>query len=276
MRKLIVVVVGLAALVGVLATATGISLSPLLTDIVLPLGATYSDAIYITNTGDKPMVVSAQAVGYIMEDGVPRFLDPAKDTYPYSGKDLLTIEPAELTVQPGESVTFTYRLSMPEDLTPYGGRYVAAVFWVKPEAESEAQVMVSARVASLFLINPGGDVAPHLKFENLKIYQSPIHPRTVVLEAQITNDGKVHLNSDQVAGRVFVTDEDGYFLDEFNFCAHHIILLPGNVRVWQTTWEVPEDLPSGVYQFHLDILVFGPAGTEPQRYLFSAPVELNF
>ena len=264
------------ALVGLVASTAGISLSPLLTDIVLPPGATYSDVIYITNTADEPVVVQARALGYVLEDGVPRFLDPAEDTYPYSGKDLLTIEPTELTVQPGESVTFTYRLSMPEDLFPYGGRYVAAVFWVKPAAESEAQVVVSARVASLFLINPGGDVSPHLEFESLKIYQSPTHPRTVILEAQITNDGNLHLNSDQVAGRVFVTDEDGYFLEEFNFCAHHIILLPGNVRFRQTTWEVPEDLPSGVYQFHLDILVFGPAGTEPQRYLFSAPVELNF
>jgi len=131
-------------------------------------------------------------------------------------------------------------------------------------------------VASLFLINPGGDVAPHLKFENLKIYQSPTHPRTVVLEAQITNDGNLHLNSDQIAGRIFVTDGDGYFIQELNFSAHHTILLPGNVRTRHVTWEVPEDLPSGVYQFHLDILVFGPTGTEPQRYLFSAPVELNF
>ena len=275
MRKLIVVI-GLASLVGALAIAAGISLSPLLTDIVLPPGATYSDAIYITNTGDQPVVVRAQALGYILEDGVPRFLDPAEDDYPYSGGDLLRISPEEMLVNPGESVTFTYELTMPKELVPYGGRYVAAVFWVKPQAESEAQMVVSARVASLFLINPGGAVAPHLKFENLKIYQSPTHPRTVVLEVQITNDGNLHLNSDQVAGRVFVTDEDGYFLEEFNFCAHHIILLPGNVRIRQTTWAVPENLPSGVYQFHLDILVFGPTGTEPQRYLFSAPVELNF
>lgn len=275
MRKL-AIALGFSALLWTLATAAGISLSPLLTDIVLPPGATYSDVIYITNTGDEPVTVRAQALGYVLEDGVPRFLDPVEDHYPYSGKDLLTIEPGELTVQPGESVTFSYRLSMPEDLSPYGGRYVAAVFWVKPETESEAQVVVSARVASLFLINPGGATAPHLKFEDLKIYQSPTHPRTVVLEVRITNDGNLHLNSDQVAGRVFVTDEDGYFVEEFNFCSHHIILLPGDVRFRQTTWEVPEDLPSGVYQFHLDVLVFGPAGSEPQRYLFSAPVELNF
>ncbi|RLE28380.1 hypothetical protein DRJ54_06655, partial [Candidatus Acetothermia bacterium] len=147
MRKSILTLSSIA-LVGLVASTAGISLSPLLTDIVLPPGATYSDVIYITNTADEPVVVQARALGYVLEDGVPRFLDPAEDTYPYSGKDLLTIEPTELTVQPGESVTFTYRLSMPEDLSPYGGRYVAAVFWVKPAAESEAQVVVSARVAS--------------------------------------------------------------------------------------------------------------------------------
>lgn len=275
MRKHLLITV-FVALLGLSACASGISLSPLLTDIILPPGATYADSIYITNTGDEPVVVQAQALGYVLEDGVPQFLDPATDDYPYSGEDLLTIDPSELTVRPGESVAFTYRLAMPEDLSPYGGRYVAAVFWVKPAEEAEAQVRVSARLASLFLINPGGNVAPHLKFENLKIYQSPTHPRTVVMEARITNDGNLHLNSDQVVGRVFVTDEDGYFIDEFNFCSHHIILLPGNVRFRQTTWEVPEDLTSGTYQFHLDILLFGPAGTEPQRYLFSAPVELNF
>lgn len=275
MKKL-TVAFSLSVLLGTSIAAAGISLSPLLTEIVLPPGATYSDVIYITNTGVEPVTVQAQALGYVLEDGVPRFLDPAEDTYPYSGKELLTIEPSELPLQPGESVAFTYRLRMPEELFPFGGRYVAAVFWIKPETEAEAQVVVSARVASLFLINPGGGAAPRLKLEDLKIYQSPTQPRTVILEAQITNIGNLHFNSEKVVGRVFVTDEDGYFVEEFDFCAHHIIMLPGNVRYRQTTWQVPEELRSGLYQFHLDILLFGPAGTEPQRYLFSATVELNF
>jgi len=251
----------------------GVALSPMVTEIVLPPGSTHEDVISITNTGKEPIIVEASVLGFMAPEGVPTLLEPELDRYPYSGRGLLTIEPQEQTVQPGETVLFRYRAAMPEELDPYGGRYVVAVFRVKPPA-TEAQVVISAQVASLFMLNPGGKVAPHLAFDHVQVYQAEDDPREVVLEAQMTNDGNLHCTKDQIWGVIHVADQDGYFVDEFPVRTRYT--LPGTSHLYRETWRAPETLPSGTYQFRWTILVFGPAGTESQRYFITMPVELNF
>jgi len=264
----------LILLISIAAFGAGISLSPLVTELVLPPGTAYTGAIYVTNTGDEPVTVEAQVLGFTAPEGIPQFLKPGEDTYPYSGRNLLTLEPTKQRLEPGETATFNYQVQMPEDLDPYGGRYVAAVFTVEPPASEGAQVVIAARVASLFLISPGTDAVPHLKIEAISIRQSDTNPRQVILEATITNDGNAHISSGQIVGHVYVTDEDAYIVDDFQVWTH--TMLPGNTYRHEENWTVPEKLPSGTYQFNLDILIFSPVGTEPQRYLITMPVDLNF
>jgi hypothetical protein len=271
MRKL-----SIAALIGIwgiAALAGGISLFPTVTEIILPLGMSYSDVLYITNTGDEPVTVEARVLGFMAPEGIPRFLEPQFDNYPFSGKDILTLEPAVQTIEPGDTAVFTYTLQMPEVLDPYGGRYVAAVFKVKPIA-SEAQVVVATQLASLFLINPGGEAMPHLQMGDLRVYQFKANPRKVILEAVVTNTGNLHISSDQIRGYVYITDADGYIVDEFPASTH--TLLPGNSYLHQEVWYAPENLPSGTYQFHFALVLFGPAGTSPEYLFMSQEVELNF
>jgi len=40
--------------------------------------------------------------------------------------------------------------------------------------------------------------------------------------------------------------------------------------------DVPEKFSSSTYRFNLDILIFSPVGTEPQRYFITIPLELEF
>jgi len=246
----------------------------MITEILLPPGSYYEDAITITNTKDEPVIVEARVLGFMAPDGIPILLEPELDNYPYSGRDLLTIEPSEQVVNPGETVAFSYRVEMPEEVDPYGGRYVAAVFKVKPPASSEAQVVVSTRLAALFMLNPGGNVAPHLTITHTHVYQSENDPRKIILEALIKNDGNLHCTGDQIWGVIHVADQDGYFVDEFPVRTRYT--LPGTSHLYRETWRAPETLPSGTYQFRWTILVFGPAGTESQRYVITTPIELKF
>lgn len=252
----------------------GISLSPLLTEIILPPGASYQDQIYITNTGDEPVLVGVKILGFMAPEGLPIFLEPELDRYPYSGRDILTVEPLEQKVEPGETGVFSYTLTMPKDLNPFGGRYVAAIFKVKPMTTGESQVIISTQVASLFLVSPGPGAAPHLKIEEVRLYQSRGDPQTVILEALITNDGNLHVSSEQIIGWIYVTDADGYLIDKFQVSTH--TMLPANKYIHRETWKAPEDLPSGTYQFHLDLWIFTPLGEEPQRYYLTIPLELEF
>ncbi len=274
MRKYqILLIVALVTLIASLSAFGGVLMSPMITEITLPPGTSYEDDITITNTGDQPMVVEARSIGFIAPEGVPEFLDPLVDDYSYSGRALLTLTPAAQTVQPGEAVLFHYKVSMPEDLDPYGGRYVAGIFRVQPPSNG-GQVTVAAQVASLFLLSPGGDAAPHLAFEQISIYQKKNDPQTVVLSAKIANDGNLHIVSDQIWGMINVADEDGYIIDSFKVNTH--TMLPGNSYTHREEWNAPDYLVSGTYQFRLTVLIFGKVGTEPQEYKLVVPVKLEF
>lgn len=263
------------ALLGTWVGAAGISVFPMFQDIILPPGESYSNAIYVVNVSEETVKISVQVMGFMAPEGIPQFLNPTEDRYPYSGKDLLTVEPASQEVFPGETATFNYTVTMPEHLEPYGGRYVAAVFRAEPtEAPEGTQVVVTAQVASLFLLSPGEGAAPHLTVGAPKAYPSVNAPNSIVLETTVTNDGNLHVSFDQIRGFVYVTDEYGYVLDEFPATTHTI--LPGNSYVHREVWEAPSDLASGTYYLNLALVLFAPDPEHPQYLFITAPVTLGF
>ncbi|MGY4706411.1 hypothetical protein ACVNPS_01480 [Candidatus Bipolaricaulota sp. J31] len=251
----------------------GVSVSPVITEMVLPPGSSYEGKLAVTNTDDVPVIIEAYVRGFTAPRGTPLILDPARDDYPYSGRDLLEVEPDHLEVGPKEVVYFDYKVRMPEELDPYGGRYVAVVFKIRP-AVSEAQVVTAAQVASLFLLSPGGDVAPHFALKSAEVLQDPADPRRVILKAVIANDGNLHINAGQVCAMIHVLDDDGYIIDRIPVRTH--TMLPGTAYTHVEYWLVPEDLPSGTYQFHLSVALFAPVGRQPQHFFYILPLELTF
>lgn len=264
----------LLGFLGSVACAGGIAVYPLFQEIILPPGNSYSDVIYVTNTGDEPMKVTVRALGFMAPEGTPILLEPGEDNYPYSGRDLLKLEPTARVVGPGETAAFDFTVAMPENLLPYGGRYVAAVFRAEPTERGEGQVLVAAQVASLFLLSPGKAVEPHLEIGTPQIYQAVDDPRKVVLEVPVSNVGNIHISSDQIRGYVYITDEFGYVMDEF--VAHTHTILPDNSYIHREVWHAPEDLPEGTYVLHLALILFAPDPTKPQYIFISQPIKLTF
>lgn len=251
----------------------GVSVSPVITEMVLPPGSSYEGRLAITNTGDTPVIIEAQIKGFTAPGGTPLILDPAKDNYPYSGKDLLQITPTQAKLGPNEMTYFEYKVQMPENLDPYGGRYVAVVFKIKP-AVSEAQVVTVAQVASLFLLNPGGDVSPHFSIKRIEANQDPNDPRRVIIRSVIANDGNLHINADQVCAMLHILDNDGYIIDQIPLRTH--TMLPGTEYTHTTYWLAPEDLPSGTYQIHLSVILFGAIDKKAQHYFQQIATEFKF
>ena len=278
MRKLFVLMtLAFAATVLSVAVWAGVGVSPMVTELILPPGSSHEDVIKVTNSGDEAILVEASITPFIAPQGVPEFLDPQMEHYAYCGHDLFTIEPLEQTIQPGETFGFQYRVSMPEELDPYGGRYAAALFRVIP-APTGTQVKVSSQVASLFLLNPGGGTAPDFSFELLGIRQSVYNPRQIIIEGFGENRGNLHMAADQVFGIVHVVDQDGYIVGEFRAFAH--TMLPGkeNSHIHEVTWTAPDTLPNGKYLFHITIINFTGFRTESSHSHIDAErqVELRF
>ena len=271
MRKFLCGLLGVAAFG--LSLYGGVSVSPVITEMVLPPGSSYEGKLAVTNTDDVPVIIEAYVRGFTAPRGTPLILDPARDDYIYSGRDLLRVEPSHMEVGPNAVVYFDYRVRMPEELEPYGGRYVAVVFKIKP-AVSEAQVVTAAQVASLFLLSPGGDVRPHFAIRDIEVEQDPADPRKVIIRSVIANDGNLHINAGQVCAMIHVLDEDGYIIDKIPLRTH--TMLPGTEYTHVEYWLAPDDLPSGTYQFHLSAIIFAPVGEEAQHYFYQVPVELEF
>lgn len=261
-------------LVGVTAFA-GVSITPLVTDILLPPGTAHEGTIMLGNAGDAPVVVEARALGFTTFKGVSILLEPDMDRFPYSGRDLLTITPTELVIQPGAIATFYYRIVMPENLYPHGGRYVAAVFRVRPPAE-EGEVVVAMQLASLFLLSPGVNTAPSLHVENARVRQDDENPRLIRWTGLISNDGNVHIDDEQMEGFLQITDQDGIIVGQVSFNPR--TLLPMNVRRLTVEWLAPDTLLSGTYQLKMTIFIhgYGPVENEPLKYTFISLVELDF
>lgn len=258
----------------VLGWATGIAVSPALVELVLPPGSVYADYIKVTNLTRVAVQINARAMGFTAPLGLPQLIDPTIDTYPYSGREVLKLEPESAVLGPEETKLFKFTLSMPVELSPYGGRYVAAVFTAVPVEAPMVQVLTAPRVATLFLVSPGLDVAPQLKFQDISIRQDSANPRKVVLEATVVNDGNVHISADQIIGWIVVTDSDGYIIDHFKVWTH--TMLPDNTYRHVEEWMAPDTLPSGTYLFHLILTIFTPLGTPPQHYNLTLPAELRF
>lgn len=276
MRKILVLAaLAFAATVLSVAVWAGVGVSPMLTELIMPPGSSHEDVIRVTNSGDEAILVKASMVSFIAPEGVPEFLDPEMGHYPYCGHDLVTIEPLEQTIQSGETFGFQYRVSMPEELNPYGGRYAAALFTVIP-ATTAAQVKVAAQVASLFLISPGGEAAPDLSFELLGIRQSETNSREVIITGRGENVGNLHISSGQVFGIVHVVDQDGYIVGEFEAFAHTMLPGEANAHMHEETWTAPDTLPSGEYIFHVTIVTFRGLGREHGHIDVEQVVELAF
>ncbi len=272
-KRAVLIVLLIVAAASVLVYA-GVSISPAVTEILLPPGTSYEGDIMVQNTGEKPIVVEAVVRGFTSPEGVPILLDPAIDHYKYSGHELLTITPAEQRIDPGKGVSFHYKVEMPKDLVPYGGRYAAAVFRVKPPAAAGAQVVVTTQVASLFLLNPGGDVSPHFTFKDFRVWQDKGNPRLIHCDRLITNDGNIHADAEQMYGFMQIVDQDGYIVGQMAWHPH--TMLPDNAYRDEATWEAPETLRSGVYYFYMTVIIYRPDGREPQRYTASFEEELRF
>ncbi len=268
MRKRILIGAMVLSALFCVAAFGGTALSPMLTEITLPPGSSYEDDISLTNTGDDPIVIEVRVRGFTAPDGIPIFTDD----YAYSGRDLITITPTEQTIEPGETALFHYRAAMPEDLDPYGGRYAAAIFRVKP-ADTTAQVVVAAQVASLFLLSPAGEAAPHFRFAPFKPQHDEQNPRLIHCSGLITNDGNLHVNAEQMYGFMHITDEDGFILGQMLWKPH--TTLPNNAYIGKRTWLAPDTLPSGTYYLHMTAMIYLPDGAV-QRYEVSMPVELRF
>lgn len=249
------VVIGLILLTGISITAfSGLSVTPLLLDFTMDPGSSHSGKLTVQNTGDSPLKVVSQVYGFKASDnGVAHFLsETAAQEYPYSGEDLLSLEPAEVVLGPGEKKEFIYNITYPEKPEPFGGRYVGALFKALPPekgAEKKAsQITVATRVGTLMLVRPSEEILIGKDFEEFEVDPkiADLSAKTVyegsrlLISTLLKNAGNIHIRKKEFDGKLTVAGPDGSVLKEISISPHNI--LPDTDYALNELWKIPEGL----------------------------------
>ncbi len=194
-RPQLIVAMALTTFMSVLALAAGsasaapqvITLTPTSLDRVIQPGSAYTGSFQILNQGNTGYTFRVYAAPYSVkgEDYTPDFT-----VLPGAPKitDWFKFSTSSVHIEPGQSATVGYTITMPQS-TPPGGYYAAAFAETSlpPKANS---VVLNERVGELFYLQAAGPVAKKGEVITWQsgFFQKP--PLTSILRLQ--NDGGVH------------------------------------------------------------------------------------
>lgn len=175
--------------------ATGFGVAPLRIDVSTGAGQTSTHQVTIRNTGSSATTFSITREDFQGSkdepDATPVLLG-GKLASDISGYDWLSA-PDTVTVPPGQSRTFTAKVSVPSGAV--GGHYAALV--VSGVTRKAGDLQAQSRVAVLFLMNAGGAPPPDIVINEVR----EVGPTTTVTE--YINKGTTHVEPN---GDIIVRD----------------------------------------------------------------------
>ncbi len=108
----------------------------------------------------------------------------------------------EITVEPGDSVTIPFTLTVPQDAVPgdHAGGIVASVTSQTTDAQGQ-QVLVENRVGSRIYLRVAGEVTPALQVSNLSVSYDrswvPFTAGSTTVSYELRNTGNIRLAGEQ-------------------------------------------------------------------------------
>ena len=135
----------------------GLRISPVRQELILAQGQEEQYEIEITNVSGGPLTVVSVINDFESdgESGQPRILTGANESSPFSLSNFVTL-PDQFALDSGESETVTIDVSVPQDIAP-GGYFGVVRFASGPDDDAQ-NIVLSASVGSLLLVNVPGDV----------------------------------------------------------------------------------------------------------------------
>ncbi len=255
---------------------SGLSVTPLLLDLTITPGGSGRGTLTVQNTGEESIRINSQVRGFKTSDkGVAKFLSAeSAHNYPFSGEKLLTLNPEEVVLGPGESKKFTYEVSYPRDTDPFGGRYVGALFKATPVREDQAEqkgssIKVATRVGTLILIRPSEEILIGEEFREFQVKPEikDFYARTVysgnrlLIHTLLKNSGNIHIRKKEFTGKIHLKDSSGALIEEISISPHNV--LPATSYALTELWEIPDKIKKGdkeVYTVKVFIEVKTPYG----------------
>ena len=170
-----------------------ISVTPIRVEHELAPGGTKTDVIRVENIADR--VLRARVVvsdWYLERDGTPVFVKRGRIAA-FSMSDWIEVNPAELTLRPGETRTIRYTVDVPAN-TADGGYRTANLIESLPDLDSQRQALTAYINARIGVIVYGrvGAAAPAVEIARQQLLEDPSTPGWKAVHLTLRNTGVVH------------------------------------------------------------------------------------
>lgn len=280
------------------ASAAGISISPLKFELNVPSGQQTSGTVKVTNDTGKAITLYTSREDFVAGDdsGTPSFVKPQNQgSDAYSLANWITIEDKNLTLAQGETREIRFTVKVPANAEP-GGHYGAIFFAPAPD---KAQVAVVQRLGALVLVEVPGEAKVSGNFESFDVgsssgskfeAKSEFSTFPIAFSTRFKNDGNVHLKP---TGKIELVDESGEVLKNVGkesivspqgaYVGERLVdyvpvndglgnVLPNSERRFESLWEgfgypvMNDDGTKGV-KFKTLSEYYADKAAEKQRYL---------
>ena len=220
------------------AEAISISVSPIRVEHNVPAGGNMTEGISISNDDPYPVHIRVKVEDWsLTKEGAVSFAPGGSQ--PFSAAPWIRVNPREFDLQPGQSQSVRYALTIPKDATA-GGYRAAIVFATVPRptpGEKQKRVMLEGRIATI-LYETVGRPAPSGEITGLSVRTNKeARPEFLI---SFKNTGLVHLRT---RGELRIRDKAGKEVGKASL--PDVPILPQTDREFKVAWE--GKLPAGEY-----------------------------
>lgn len=208
-----------------------LQVAPIMNDLAVKPGEMVRRQLTVTNLARIPLPMKAYSRAFIAIDEYGGS-DTPDDTNPNSVQHWFTFENPDFILQPEETKSINYTITIPEDARP-GGHY-ATIFvesLLPKEVLTETSLYLSSRIGALFFFVVAGDLVEKGSVTELKT-KGFQQSGPISFEIAFKNEGNVDLTPKSMLtitnwqGKVVYTTED-----------KGNRTLPERTRRWKLTWD---------------------------------------
>lgn len=242
-----------------------VSLSPLQTDMELDPGTSEDGEISVKNTGTEPIVFEPFARPYQVQNYTYDSDITVKNQYT-EVVDWITFYESEYTIEPGETATVRYVVSVPDNA--HGGSQYAALGISTDSGEGDGMIKAGHEIAVILRADISGTIIQSGSI-NEQIIPGFLLTPPMGGKITATNSGNITINA---TSTMRITNSlTGVEIFNNSETPTTVSLLPETIRTYDVEW--PDSPRLGLYAVTITTSLLGEIATE-SRTVFICPIWL--
>lgn len=245
-----------------------IVVSPPRHDIEANPGDVVQKTVKITNNSNNTITLTAQIFDFIVTDdfGTPEKVG-LEEAGRFAASNWFIGDATQLTIEPKQSRTVSYIITIPADALP-GGHYAGAFFkYEEYDTSGETVSKTTPEVGSLFSINIPGDITFDALVKSFKTSSRVYEYGPIEFEAQIENLSDTHIRP---ISKITVRNMIGQTVAEIPL--EELNIFPFTSRTLTETWDTLWGL--GRYEAVLDVAYGSGNAVEAAIYFWILPYKI--